>query len=54
MATLKEKLYEKILIERPKIQELLKNHGDTVIDEVRVSQVIGGMRGIKSLVTDIS
>jgi citrate synthase len=28
--------------------------GDTVIDEVTISQVIGGMRGLKSLVTDIS
>lgn len=54
MASLKEKLYEKIQIERPKIQELLKEHGNTIIDQVSVSQVIGGMRGIKSLVTDIS
>jgi citrate synthase len=54
MGTLKEKLYEKIQTERPKIQQLLKEHGNTIIDEVRVSQVIGGMRGIKSLVTDIS
>ncbi|MBC8344597.1 MAG: citrate (Si)-synthase [Bacteroidetes bacterium] len=54
MASLKETLYKKIQEERPKIQDLLKNHGDVVIDSVRVAQAIGGMRGIKSLVTDIS
>lgn len=54
MSTLKDKLYEKILEHRPRITNLLKNHGDKVIGEVTVDQAIGGMRGIKSLVTDIS
>ena len=54
MSTLKTKLYEKIQAHRIRISELLKNHGDKVIDQVTVAQVIGGMRGIKSLVTDIS
>ena len=55
MATLlKEKLYEKIKAHRPRTTKLLKEHGDKVIDQVTVSQAIGGMRGIKSLVTDIS
>ena len=54
MSTLKDKLYKKISEHRPRISNLLKDHGDKVIAEVTVEQVIGGMRGIKSLVTDIS
>lgn len=54
MNQLKDKLYEKILAHRPRIEKLVKEFGNTVIDQVTVSQVIGGMRGIKSLVTDIS
>jgi len=54
MSALKDKLYEKILEHRPRTTNLLKDHGDKVIAQVTVEQVIGGMRGIKSLVTDIS
>jgi citrate synthase len=54
MSLLKDRLYEKILIERPRIEKLLKEYGNVKIDEVTISQVIGGMRDIKSLVTDIS
>lgn len=54
MTGLKQKLYEKIEAHRPRIKKLLDEHGDTVINSVTVQQVIGGMRGIKSLVTDIS
>ncbi len=54
MSTLKEKLAQKIEEWRPRIKELQKNHGDTVVDNVTVSQILGGMRGIKSLITDIS
>ena len=54
MNNLKDKLYQKIQEHRPRITQLLEEHGDTVIDHVTVGQVIGGMRGIKSLVTDIS
>jgi citrate synthase len=54
MPTLKERLYEKIEAHRPRVTRLLKEHGDDVIDKVTVKQVLGGMRGIKSLVTDIS
>lgn len=51
---LKDTLYEKIIEWRPRTERLLKEYGDVVIDKVTVSQVIGGMRGIKSLVSDIS
>ena len=54
MSVLKRKLYEKILEQRPRTTKILKEYGDVVIDQVKASQVIGGMRGIKSLVTDIS
>jgi citrate synthase len=32
----------------------LKEHGDKKVGEVTIAQVIGGMRGVKSLTTDIS
>ena len=54
MSNLKDKLYEKIQSWRPRTEKLLKEYGDTVVDKVTISQVIGGMRGLKSLVTDIS
>lgn len=52
--TLKSKLSKKIDEHRPRTERLLKEYGDVQVDGVTVSQVIGGMRGIKSLVTDIS
>ncbi len=54
MSKLKEKLFEKIQEQRPKTQKLFKECGKTVIDNITVSQILGGMRGIKCLVTDIS
>ena len=54
MSKLKRKLFKKIEEHRPRTTRLLKEHGDKVIDQVTVAQAIGGMRGIKSLVTDIS
>jgi citrate synthase len=54
MDLLKEKLKDKIEGWRPRTQALLKDHGDVVIDQVTIAQALGGMRGIKSLVTDIS
>jgi citrate synthase len=54
MSHLKQKLYEKIEIQRPRTTKLIKEYGDVVIDQVTIAQAIGGMRGLKSLVTDIS
>jgi len=54
MAGLKEKLREKIELQRPRIKRLVEEFGDVVVDKVTIGQIIGGMRGIKSLVTDIS
>ncbi len=54
MSNLKDKLYEKIVAWRPRTTRLVKEYGDVKVDEVKISQIIGGMRGIKALVTDIS
>ncbi|MCF6169477.1 MAG: citrate (Si)-synthase [Bacteroidales bacterium] len=54
MSGLKDKLYEKIEAHRPRVKRLLSEYGDHVVSEVTVQQIIGGMRGIKSLITDIS
>lgn len=54
MSNLKEKLYHKIEEWRPRTVRLVKDYGDVVVGEVTISQIIGGMRGIKSLTTDIS
>jgi citrate synthase len=54
MSNLKKKLIEKIEAHRPRTTRLLKEFGEVVADKVTISQIIGGMRDIKSLVTDIS
>lgn len=54
MSKLKEKLAEKIEAHRPRIQRLMNEYGDIVIDDVTISKAIGGMRDLKCLVTDIS
>jgi len=51
-------LYEKISAQLPewreRINKLAKDNGDMKIGEVSVGQVLGGMRGVNSLVSDIS
>lgn len=51
-------LHEKIAAQLPEWRErfktLAKEHADVKVDEVTVGQVVGGMRDIKSLLTDIS
>lgn len=54
MTKLKDKLYQKIQEHRPRTTELLKKHGDVKVQEITIEQTIGGARGIKCLVTDIS
>ena len=54
MEKLKQKLAAKIDAHRPRTTKLLKEFGDVKVDEITIRQVIGGMRGVKSLVTDIS
>ncbi|MGC8856027.1 MAG: citrate (Si)-synthase [Anaerolineae bacterium] len=51
-------LHEKIAAQLPawreRIKALSKDHADVVVDHVTVGQIVGGMRDIKSLLTDIS
>ena len=39
---------------RERVKTLVKEHGDKVVDQVTIGQVYGGMRDIKSMVTDVS
>jgi len=54
MSNLKEKLYKKIEDWRPRTTKLAKEYGNVKVADVTIAQIIGGMRGIKSLTTDIS
>ena len=54
MSKLKDKLAEKVEEWRPRTLKLIEEYGDVVIDKITVGQIIGGMRGVKGLVTDIS
>ncbi len=54
MAGLKDILQQKILEQRPRVKRLQKEYGSVLFDEVTIGQVIGGARGVKCLVTDIS
>jgi citrate synthase len=51
---LKDKIASQLPAWRERVKSLVKEHGEKVIDQVTVSQVYGGMRDIKSMVTDIS
>jgi len=54
MDQLKEKFKAFALSEFTKNRAMLKAHGDVKIDEVKLSQVFGGMRGIKSMLYETS
>ncbi|MDZ7374686.1 MAG: citrate (Si)-synthase [candidate division KSB1 bacterium] len=54
MATIREKLAEKVPQWREEIGKLVKEHGNDVIGEVTVQQIYGGMRGVRCLVCDTS
>jgi citrate synthase len=51
---LKDVLREKIEAHRPRTQKLVKQYGDVKVGEVTIAQAIGGARGVRCLVTDIS
>jgi citrate synthase len=54
MAPLKEALFKKIEEHRPRTTRLAKQFADVKVGEVTIGQVIGGARGVRCLVTDIS
>ena len=51
---LQEKLAEQIPAWRERVKKLLASSENVLVDQVTIGQVFGGMRNIKSLVTDIS
>jgi len=51
---LKEKIAAQLPAWRDRVSKLVKEHGNVKVDEVNIGQVYGGMRDIKSMVTDIS
>jgi len=51
---LKDKLDIQIPEWRERVDKLITEHGDKSVGEVTIRQVYGGMRGVKSLVSDIS
>jgi citrate synthase len=51
---LKDKIEAQLPEWRERVRKLVKDNGDVVVGDVTISQVYGGMRDVKSLVTDIS
>ena len=51
---LHEKMSAQLPAWRERIKTLAKEHGEVVVDTVTVGQIVGGMRDIKSLLTDVS
>ncbi|UCH58975.1 MAG: citrate (Si)-synthase [Anaerolineales bacterium] len=51
---MREKLNQIIPEWRERVRALVKDSGDVKVGEVTIAQVYGGMRSVKSLVTDIS
>jgi len=54
MDPLKQKFKEKALALFQANRAMLKEHGDTIVDQVTLKQVFGGMRGVKSMVWETS
>lgn len=52
--SLKEKFAAELPEWRARVQRLLKESGEVKVGDITISQVYGGMRDVKSLVTDIS
>ncbi|MGB0862142.1 MAG: citrate (Si)-synthase [Saprospiraceae bacterium] len=54
MDHLKEKFKEKAFAQFTAMRAMLKEHGDKKVDEVKISQIFGGARGVKTMVWDTS
>ncbi|MEO5906667.1 MAG: citrate (Si)-synthase [Saprospiraceae bacterium] len=54
MDRLKSKFHEKATSTIAEMRTFLKEYGDTIIDQVAIEQVIGGMRGIQSMLWETS
>lgn len=51
---LKEKIQAQLPEWRERVRKLVKENGDVKVGEVSISQIYGGMRDVRGLVTDIS
>lgn len=54
MDPLKQRFYEKASALAKEMKALLKEHGDTKLDEVKLRQAFGGARGIKMMIWETS
>jgi len=54
MAELKEKFQEKALASKAEIKDLLAEHGEKVVGEVKLKQAYSGMRGILAMICETS
>lgn len=54
MSLLKTKLVSQVQNLKDRVRDLGKNHGKKVVSDVTVEQILGGMRGVKSLICDTS
>lgn len=54
MDRLKKKFFEKASAQFKEVRPIIKEYGEMKVDEVQLSQVFGGMRGVKSLIWDTS
>ena len=54
MASLRDKLAERIPAVKAEIEKVVRDHGDKKISDVTVAQAYGGMRGVKCMVCDTS
>ncbi|MCK5430971.1 MAG: citrate (Si)-synthase, partial [Anaerolineales bacterium] len=51
---LKDKFAAQLPEWRDRVRNLVKENGNVKVGEITIAQVYGGMRGVKSLVTDVS
>ncbi len=54
MDILKQKFHTKSAALKAELKAIVKEHGDHKIDEVKIEQLIGGMRSVKSMIWDTS
>lgn len=54
MDPLKKKFSEQSTQLKTELKEMVKQNGDTVVDQVSLAQIIGGMRGIKCMIWETS
>ncbi len=54
MDRLKEKFYQLSQTKKVELKQLSKEHGALKVDEVSLGQIVGGVRGVKSMVWDTS